>query len=96
VTYRAAPAADGDALRSALAAGEIDMVTFTSSSTVANFSALLPPEEIRQLMEGVQVAAIGPITADTAREYGYPVAVSAATYTIDGLCDAILGHFQPR
>jgi uroporphyrinogen III methyltransferase/synthase len=94
VTYHAAPAADSEALRSALSAGEIDMVTFTSSSTVTNFNALLPPEESRRLMAGVQVAAIGPVTADTARECGFEVAVSAATYTIDGLCDAILEHFR--
>ena len=41
-------------------------------------------------MAGVQTAAIGPITAETARRLGFRVDIEAATYTIDGLVDAIL------
>ncbi|MGD9876493.1 uroporphyrinogen-III C-methyltransferase [Desulfococcus sp.] len=78
-----------------LKSGAIDMVTFTSSSTVRNFKALLPEEEpLARMMNGVTVASIGPITSDTARELGFTVDVTASTYTIPGLCDAILAHYQ--
>jgi uroporphyrinogen III methyltransferase/synthase len=76
-----------------LETGSVDMVTFTSSSTVKNFKAVLPPERFENLMEGVKVACIGPITADTARELGLPVDVEAQEFTIPGLCDAILNYY---
>jgi uroporphyrinogen III methyltransferase/synthase len=78
-----------------LRSGSIDMVTFTSSSTVKNFKALLPEgEPIEAFMNGVTVASIGPITSDTARELGFTVDITASAYTIPGLCDAILAHYQ--
>ena len=81
----------------ALRSGEIDMVTFTSSSTVRNFKSLLPGgEPLEALLKGVAVASIGPITSDTARELGFTVDVTAESYTIPGLCDAILSHYQQR
>ncbi|HMA67280.1 MAG TPA: uroporphyrinogen-III C-methyltransferase [Desulfosalsimonadaceae bacterium] len=82
-------------LIAALAEKTVDMVTFTSSSTVRNFKALLPQERFEELIRGVAVAAIGPITADTAKENGFPVDLVAAEYTIPGLCEAIEEFFRP-
>ena len=62
-----------------------DVVTFTSSSTVRSFLAVcetVPPV----------VACIGPVTADTARQYGLTVDVEADVHTIDGLLDALVAH----
>lgn len=75
-----------------LAAGTIDMVTFTSSSTVKNFCRLLPPDRAERLMQGVTVASIGPITSQTALDLGLSVAIEADTYTIPGLVQAILDY----
>ena len=82
-------------LHEALAAGRVDLVTFTSSSTVKNFKALLPedPDERKRLLHGVQMASIGPITTATAEEEGFTVDITADTYTIDGLTAAIIAHF---
>lgn len=82
-----------DVLIKGLEEGSIDIVTFTSSSTVRNFKALFPPERFKSLIKGVMVASIGPITADTARELGFKVDIEAKEYTIPGLCQAILQHF---
>ncbi|MFO7666358.1 MAG: uroporphyrinogen-III C-methyltransferase [Desulfobacterales bacterium] len=71
----------------------IDIVTFTSSSTVKNFSALLPAGMAEELMKDVTVASIGPITADTAKEMGFKVSIISESFTIPGLCDAILKHY---
>ncbi len=72
----------------------IDMITFTSSSTVKNFHALLPFEEFENLMKDVTIASIGPITADTAQDLGIDVHIVAESYTIPGLCRAIQQHYN--
>ncbi|RLC07537.1 MAG: HemD protein, partial [Deltaproteobacteria bacterium] len=84
-----------DILLKRLEAGSIDLLTFTSSSTVRNFKALLPPERFESLINRVAVACIGPITADTARGLGFKVDITAEEYTIDGLCDAVVRYFHP-
>lgn len=65
----------------------VDIVTFTSSSTVKNLTTILGPD-IRFLSEAV-VACIGPVTAATARELGLDPQIVATTYTIAGLVEAI-------
>ncbi len=86
---------NADTLVTQLRAGRVAAVTFTSSSTVKNFKALLPAdEEMEGLMAGVVVASIGPITSETARDLGFTVHIEADTYTIPGLCEAIARHFQ--
>ncbi len=84
---------NADLLIKQLKDGEVDIITFTSSSTVKNFRSLLPSEdeEMSKLMNGVAIASIGPITADTAKELGFNVDIIAKSYTIPGLCEAIEG-----
>ncbi|MGQ9497243.1 MAG: uroporphyrinogen-III C-methyltransferase [Desulfotomaculales bacterium] len=92
--YRTVPVAkDAAPVRRALDRGEIDVVTFTSSSTVHNFVSLVGPGEAAALLAGCVVASIGPITSRTARAYGIRVDVEAERYTIDGLVEAICGYF---
>ena len=69
----------------AAAVAAADVVTFTSSSTVSNFLAAMEGRPMPPV-----VAAIGPITAATAREHGLAVAVEAEVHTIDGLVDALV------
>lgn len=72
----------------------IDLITFTSSSTVKNFKSLLPSDTFSQLLDGVTVASIGPITTETATELGFKVDTTAAVYTIPGLCEAVLKYYR--
>lgn len=83
--------ANADLLRQMLLNNEIQIITFTSSSTVQNFVELLglPQKELALLLNRVCVASIGPITTAAARELGILVDVEAAEYTIEGLIDAI-------
>ena len=83
---------DTQLLLEKLQAGEIHVLTFTSSSTVTNFLKLIG--ENRSLIEGITVACIGPITAETAEKNGLKVDISAEEYTIDGLVSAIQTYFQ--
>src|SRR5439155_19219799 len=83
-TYHTLPA---DAERPSL--GEVDAVTFTSSSTVKNFVAAGP------VPRGARVVCIGPITARTARELGLEVTEVAGEYTEDGLIAALVAARGP-
>jgi uroporphyrinogen III methyltransferase/synthase len=85
---------DADVILKRLKDRTIDMITFTSSSTVKNFRALLPSEGLNHLIQDVTIASIGPITADTARNLGFDVHIVAESYTIPGLCDAIERYFH--
>jgi uroporphyrinogen III methyltransferase/synthase len=91
VIYQAVPAADiNDDLIAEIKNDAVDFITFTSSSTVANFVNILGRDNIADFNRRVKVACIGPITADTARECGFTVDVLASTYTIEGLLTAIV------
>jgi uroporphyrinogen III methyltransferase/synthase len=81
--YRSEPVPLSEAHAKALAEAEI--VTFTSSSTVTNLLAAAAGRPLPPV-----VAAIGPVTASTARDRGLEVAVEAEVHTIDGLVDALL------
>lgn len=83
---------DNQFLIEKLEAKEIHMVTFTSSSTVRNFVTLL--ENRKELLEGVEIACIGPVTADTAIELGFTPHMIAEEYTIDGLVEGIVKYYQ--
>ncbi|MFQ5927322.1 MAG: uroporphyrinogen-III synthase [Terriglobia bacterium] len=73
-----------------------DMITFTSTSTARNFSALLGRQQARRVLRGVAIAAIGPVTAETLRQLGWRVAVTSNPYTIPALVRAIVGYFSRR
>nr|HPQ29612.1 uroporphyrinogen-III synthase [Desulfobacteraceae bacterium] len=81
-----------------LSTGSVDVVTFTSSSTVINFVEMFRPEgeKFLEWMESVTVACIGPITANTAQENGLSVSLVAPEYTVDGLAKTILERFSCR
>jgi uroporphyrinogen III methyltransferase/synthase len=81
--------ASGTALRQALAARAVDVVTFTSSSTARNFAELFTEDERRAWFPSLTVASIGPITAGTAAEYGLITRIMPGEYTIPALARAI-------
>ncbi|HVZ59403.1 MAG TPA: uroporphyrinogen-III synthase [Terriglobales bacterium] len=73
------------------------VITFTSSSTARNFSAMAGSELIQQALQaGIQLASIGPVTSGTLRELGLPVHVEAREYTIPGLVQAITEAISAR
>ena len=76
--------------------GEIDCLTFTSSSTVSNFFSLLPQDEVLPLLQKTAIACIGPITAQTAEQYGLKIDIMPSEYTISGLLEAIRSYFEEK
>jgi uroporphyrinogen-III synthase len=83
-----------DELVALFQAGQIDVVTFTSSSTVKYFLKALAGHDVNALLQGVLLAAIGPITAQTAADNGLQIDVMPATYTITDLVEALLKKFH--
>ncbi|HEY7151378.1 MAG TPA: uroporphyrinogen-III C-methyltransferase [Solirubrobacterales bacterium] len=74
---------DPDAIEAAV---DADYVTFTSSSTVRNFVSVLKDRARTR----ARVVAIGPVTAESAREAGLDVHVEAERHDVDGLLEALL------
>jgi uroporphyrinogen III methyltransferase/synthase len=73
---------------------EIDLVTFTSSSTVSNFARRFHTEDLSALLAGVGIACIGPITAETAARFNLQTHVMPKDYTIPALAEAIANYYS--
>jgi len=68
----------------------IDVITFTSSSTVSNFSTLVGSRDLSVLLSNTLVACIGPVTAETAAKHGLEKTIQPETYNISALVVAIV------
>jgi len=70
-----------------------DFITFTSSSTVRQFVGLMEAagggRPLVERLSGAALCSIGPVTSDTLRELGLPIAVEASEHTAAGLVAAI-------
>ncbi len=87
----------GRAILEKLRGDELDIITFTSSSTVRNFMHWLTgcagevsPLQLLAHNPQLKIACIGPITSQTACECGLPVHIEAQEFTIEGLVEAIV------
>ncbi|MBI4634435.1 MAG: uroporphyrinogen-III C-methyltransferase [Deltaproteobacteria bacterium] len=72
--------------------GKVDVITFTSSSTVTNFVEIMgrgysPPPQVK-------IACIGPVTAGTAEKAGMKIDIMQEKYTIPGLVEGIVAFYR--
>jgi len=89
VAYRTViPDGAGERLRSAAAAG-LDVLTFTSPSTVDHLFELLGDAEARALCERTVLACIGPTTAERLQEQGFEAQVVSQRQTGAELVQAL-------
>ena len=72
----------------------IDIVTFTSPSSVRSFAELYGADAAADLLHTTSVAAIGPVTAEAAAQLGIECSIVPTHYTIEALCSAIVEHVQ--
>ncbi len=95
--------AQGQMVLQLLKKSQLDILTFTSSSTVRNFMGWLKSceqaenRELSNLLTaplGPKIACIGPITAQTARELGLSVEIEAREFTISGLTTALVKYYE--
>ena len=81
----------GPILNDVMSKNQIDIVTFTSSSTVKGFLDLLNG---RDELINVIIACIGPVTANTARDNGLDVHIVAKVSTISSLVSGMIDYFR--
>ncbi|HEX8227843.1 MAG TPA: uroporphyrinogen-III synthase [Chloroflexia bacterium] len=96
--YRTVTGSGISTLADLLREGGVDAITFTSSSTVRyTVDGLVTSGweagQAIELLNGTAIVCIGPITAQTAREYGLKVAAVADQYTATGLVEALVRLF---
>jgi uroporphyrinogen III methyltransferase/synthase len=73
---------------------KVDVITFTSSSTVTNFVEIMGHDFT--LPEQVDVACIGPVTAATAKKAGFKIDISQEEYTMEGLVQSLVEHVKNK
>ncbi len=96
-TYRTVkPKGGSKTLKQLLMKGKVDAITFTSSSTVNHFAELLKKEDLQNLLSGMTIACIGPITARTAKNWKMRVQIQPKEYTIPALTQAIVQYFTRK
>lgn len=92
IAYTSAPPIDAQRrLKAALEEG-LELLTFTASSTVDNFVALLDDADLVKARQ-VPVASIGPLTTATAKKHGFTVAIEPDNSTLDDMVKAIARYF---
>jgi len=75
---------------------QLDVVTFASASSVRSFVRAFGQDQAADLLRPVAVAAIGPVTAQVATQYGIHTTIMPAHYTVPALVDAIVQHVRGR
>ena len=95
VAYRTElPRLDVHPLSDLLVERKVDVITFTSSSTVRNFVRLFGGRKLGEIARGSTIACIGPITAATVEELGGRADIVADQFTVKDMLRAIVEHFQ--
>ncbi len=72
----------------------VDLIIFTSSSTVVHFVEMFGSEILPDLLGGVTIASIGPITAEKAKQLGIETHIMPDEYTIDGMIREIVRYYH--
>ncbi len=74
--------------------GEIDVITFASSSTAKNFFSMTGKDA--KLVSKSAIACIGPVTAETIRSFGIEPDIIPRRYTVQALTKEIVSYFKGR
>jgi uroporphyrinogen-III synthase len=75
---------------------KVDSITFTSPSTFINFVSLIKGENVAELLRGVTVAAIGPVTKKEIVTHNIKVSITASRHTVPGLVDALIAYYSSK
>ena len=76
--------------------GRIDMVTFTSSSTVTNFLEMFGSPPSTALLDQVHIAVIGPSTEATVKAHGFTADILAQQASVESLAEEIVAFYTPK
>lgn len=84
------PECDASEIIRSFKESRVDAIVFTSSSTVKNFAAIVGVDDLSDLLAGVVIACIGPVTAATAVRHGLKNIVQPEAFTTDALVEALV------
>jgi uroporphyrinogen III methyltransferase / synthase len=84
------PETDSQSILGLLQNEGIDVITFTSSSTVHNFAALIGKAHLSELLQNSLIACIGPVTRASAEEYHLQNMIQPNRSTTEALVEAIV------
>ena len=90
------PSTDVERVKKLFREKKISAGPFTSSSTVHNFVEMLGRSGYKELMNGVAVACIGPVTSKTAEEYSMKPDIMPKEYTIPAMVNAMVDYFKQK
>jgi len=85
------PETHGKRLKRFLKEGKITIATFTSAATFKNFLDIAG-DDARELLSGVSIAAIGPVTARAIEKAGLKVDIMPGEATIEAMVREIILH----
>ena len=90
--YTSAPVVENKAtLRKWIQEGVLDVLTFTSPSTVKAFVSFIQEIE-REKWQQLRTVCIGPITEREAAHHGFQHIILAKPYTLEGMVQALISH----
>ena len=94
--YRTSPvdleAADGPDIYGLLLERQVDIITFTSGSSVRNFVKAIGTDQAVDLLKQIDVACIGPVTAAVATRLDITTTIMPSNYTVPAMVQAIVDH----
>ncbi len=94
-TYRTVQSdLDAAQLHEDLKNGKLDVITFTSASTVKNFVEMMGRSNVGSLLDGIVIGCIGPITQDAAEALGLRVHVLAKERSVLSLVEALIDYYN--
>ena len=74
----------------------VDIITFTSSSTVHHFMKVIEEYSLHDHIRDIPIACIGPITKNTAEQYGLHVKVCPTIYTVNEMVNEMKDFISSR
>lgn len=93
ITYQTVlPEASEPELADLLTKGRLNIVTFTSSSTVHHFMKIVNKHNLQANLDQLVFACIGPIALKSAESYGLSVAVCPKVYTAEAMIDCLADY----
>ena len=86
---------NGDRIRDLLAAGTLDAVCLSSSSTFNNFVEMVGGC-LKELLGNTKLFSIGPQTSETIRKHGFKVDLEPESWTLDALVQAMVEYYEKQ
>lgn len=79
-----------------LAAKKLDVLIFTSASTVDHLMFVVDKYKLHQQLENCTIVSIGPVTRDRLSYYQLEADVMPRNYTVDSMLEALICYFTMK